>query len=157
MAVLPVAFSLMASFMSAITLLGVSQVLGSMLLRASAQKQSQLHVLLHSITGSKNLADSESIGEQIFEGGYFSVFLGKEASFPRITGKFPLQGTYSPILYEIYHVFGTVHSMPVPVFYSFRLCFFAEIFATLRNMYGAIILYIDRFLYIFVPLQPLRS
>jgi Na+/proline symporter len=39
MAVLPVAFSLMASFMSAITLLGVSQVLGSMLLRASAQKQ----------------------------------------------------------------------------------------------------------------------
>jgi hypothetical protein len=77
MAVLPVAFSLMASFMSAITLLGVSQVLGSMLLRASAQKQraipANVHVLLHSITlFQKSGRFREYWGASLLRGIFFS-------------------------------------------------------------------------------------
>jgi hypothetical protein len=39
----------------------------------------------------------------------FLVILGKQSSFPRITGKFSLQGTSSLIFSEICLVFGTVY------------------------------------------------
>ncbi len=39
---------------------------------------------------------------------FWPVILGIKASFPRITGKFPLQGTSSHVLSEICLVFGKV-------------------------------------------------
>jgi hypothetical protein len=54
---------------------------------------------------------SESIGEEFPCRGNFSVIPGHKALLPRVTGKFPLQETSSPILSEICLVFGTVYCL----------------------------------------------
>jgi hypothetical protein len=61
-------------------------------------------------TVPKSKQISESIGEEVLWKENSPIIRGNDTWFPRITGKFPLQGTSSPIISEINFVFGTVWS-----------------------------------------------
>jgi hypothetical protein len=67
---------------------------------------------------------SENIGEEVFWRENFPIIRGNYAQFPRITGKFFLVQTFSPIFSEICLVFGSVWpGIPGNPFSSVELMF----------------------------------
>jgi hypothetical protein len=62
---------------------------------------------LHNYTVLKTRQISEKIREEVPRRENFPVIRGNDDYFPRITGKFSLQGTSSSLSTKIFHIFGT--------------------------------------------------